>query len=317
MTTDPTKWGVSSLQLQRPEHVFFDGRVRPWEEAVFHVSSEAVVRGLNVFEGLKGHWQEKGDFAWRTLRRHYERMRRSARLLHIPVAFDYEGFIDACFALTEAELRPDKDLYIRATLFVVEGHYGEGTVSDLVLTAYTQEQEPPEPIEVGTSTWRRSPDVSMPARIKTATNYQIARLARIEGRGRGYEDMILLNQSGRVAEGIGACVLLVRNGRVYSPPASEGALESITLEIVSDLADSLGIPFERRPVDRSELYVADELGLTGTLSEITLIRGVDDMQLPEDTPILSGLEQRYREALLGIDPHPAVELSVVPGQASR
>jgi branched-chain amino acid aminotransferase len=310
--SDPTKWGVTTLQLQRPEHVFFDGQVRLWEEAVFHVSSEAVVRGLNVFEGLKGHWQASGGFAWRTLRRHYERMRRSARLLHIPMEFSYEEFVDACMGLTQVELRPEKDLYIRATLFVVEGHYGEGQVSDLVLTAYKQEKEPPAPIEVGTSTWRRSPDVSMPARIKTATNYQIARLARIEGRSRGYNDMILLNQFGRVAEGIGACVLLVRDGRVYTPPASEGALESITLDIVEDLAGSLGIPFERRPVERSELYIADELGLTGTLSEVTLIRAIDDVSLPEETPILSALERRYRDAMLGVDPHPAVELTVAP-----
>jgi branched-chain amino acid aminotransferase len=310
--SDPTRWGVASVQLQRPEHIFFDAQVRPWEEAVLHVSTEAVVRGLNVFEGLKGHWQQSGDFAWRTLRRHYERMCRSARLLHIPVNFDLDDFIDACFALTRAELRAEKDLYIRATLLVVEGHYGEGTVSDLVLTAYQQEKDPPEPVDVGTSTWRRSPDISMPPRIKTATNYQIARLARIEGRGRGYEDMILLNQAGRVAEGLGACLLLVRDGCIYSPPAWEGALESITLDIVGELAGSMGIPFERRPVDRSELYVADELGLTGTLSEVTLIRSIDDVALPDQAPILEAVGRRYREALLGIDPHPSLELLIVP-----
>jgi len=312
MKSDPTKWRVRTLQLQRPEHVFFDGQVRPWEEAVLHVSTEAVVRGLNVFEGLKGHWQENGDFGWRTLERHYERMRRSARLLHIPVEFDYDAFRDACFAITAAELRPESDLYVRATLFVVEGHYGEGTVSDLVLTAYQQPQKAPQPIDVGTSTWRRSPDLSMPARIKTSTNYQIARLALLEGRGRGYDDMILLNQSGRVAEGIGACILLVRDGRVCSPPPSEGALESITLTIVAELAASLGIPFERRPIDRSELYIADELGLTGTLAEVTMISSIDDLQLSTDRPVLSALERRYRNALLGIDPHPAVEFAFVP-----
>ncbi len=313
VTSDPSRWGVSSLQLQRPEHVYFDGKVRPWEEAMFHVSTEAVTRGLNVFEGLKGHWQEDGSFAWRTLRRHYERMTRSARLLHIPVAFDYEHFLDACFAITRVQLREDKDLYIRATLFVVEGHYGEGTVSDLVLTAYHQEKVPPAPIDVGTSTWRRAPDLSLPARIKTSANYIIARLARIEGKSRHYEDMILLNQAGRVAEGIGACVLLVRDGRVYTPPPSEGALESITLDLIGELAAVEGIEVQQRPIDRSELYIADELGLTGTLAEITRVRGIDDLALPEETPILSLLAQRYREAVTGTRPHPAVELDVFPG----
>ncbi len=277
---------------------------------MLHVSTEAVVRGLNVFEGLKGHWLQSGDFGLRTLRRHYERMTRSARLLQIPVAFDYDSFLEACYAITRAELSEEKDLYIRATLFVIEGHYGEGTVADLVLTAYQQEKEPPHPVDVGTSTWRRSPDISMPARIKTASNYLIARLARLEGRSRGYEDMVLLNQSGRVAEGIGACLLMVRDGMVFSPPASEGALESITLDIVTDLADELGIELVRRPVERSELYIADELGFTGTLSEVTLVNSIDDLELPGEAPVLSALEQRYRDAVLGIRPHPSVELSI-------
>jgi branched-chain amino acid aminotransferase len=311
MTTDPRQWGVASVQLQQPKNVFFGGRVRPWEEAVLHVSSEAVVRGLNVFEGLKGYWQESGAFGFRSLRRHYERMNRSARLLHIPVDFSYEEFVESCSALARAELTPENDLYVRATLFVVEGHYGEGTVSDLVLTAYQQEKAPPAPVEVGTSTWRRSPDVSMPIRIKTSANYHIARLARIEGRSRGYEDMVLLNQSGRVAEGIGACLLMVRDGRVYTTPPSEGAVESITLDILTELGKWLGIGFEQRPIERSELYIADELGFTGTLTEITPIRSIDDMALPQTRPILSELQDRYRAALRGTDPHPSVKMSLV------
>jgi branched-chain amino acid aminotransferase len=310
--SDPRSWGIKSLQLQRPDHVFFAGQVRDWDEAVFHVSTEAVVRGLNVFEGLKGHWQPDGRFGWRTLRRHYERMRRSAKLLHIPVDFSYDEFLDACFELSRAELRPEKDLYIRATLFVVAGHYGEGTQSDLVLTAYQQEKEPPHAIDVGTSTWRRSPDLSMPARIKTSANYQIARLARIEGRSRDYEDMILLNQHGRVAEGIGACLLMVRDGSVYTPPPWEGALESITLDLISDLAADTGVEVVRRPVDRSELYIADEVGLTGTLAEITRVRSIDDVELPAKAPVLTHLQERYRAAVTGVDPHPSAELGYVP-----
>lgn len=312
MVSDPSKWGVASLQLQQPDNVFFDGEVRPWEQATFHVSTEAVVRGLNVFEGLKGHWQDQGGFAWRTLRRHYERLLRSAKLLHIPVDPTFDQFAEAMFALTRAELVEEKDLYIRATLFVVEGHYGEGTVSDLVLTAYKQEKEAPDPVSAGTSTWRRSPDVSMPARIKTSTNYQIARLARLEGKSRGYGDMILLNQAGRVAEGIGACLLLVRDGRVYTPPPWEGALESITLDLISELGKSMGIEVVQRPVDRSELYIADELGLTGTLSDITRIHTIDDQELPAEAPLLSALQQRYRDAVTGVEPHPAVKMTVVP-----
>jgi branched-chain amino acid aminotransferase len=312
---DPTKWlpKTSALQLQKPDVVFFAGEIRPWDEAVLHISSEAVLRGLNVFEGLKGYWQHDGEFALRSLGRHYERLQRSARLLHIPVPVSYEEFESACFEITRALYRPDNDLYIRATLFVIAGHWGEGSVADLVLTAYQQDSEPPDPVDVGISTWRRPVDVAMPSRIKTSTNYQVARLARIEGRSRDYEDMILLNQADRVAEATAACVLLVRDGAVFSPPAYEGALESITVQMVDDLCASLGIEFSRRPIERSELRIADELGLAGTLCEVTQVRSIDGMELPE-APVLSAIERRYRDAVRGSEPHPRVELDVLPGR---
>jgi branched-chain amino acid aminotransferase len=311
---DPTKWstGLGSLRLQKPEWVFFAGQVRPWDEAVLHVSTEAVVRGLNVFEGLKGYWQQDGRFGFVRLKRHYTRLTRSAGLLYIPVTFSYDDFEGACVDLTRALYRPDKDLYIRATLFVVEGHYGAGTRADLVLTGYQQEQEPPPPIMMGVSTWRRAPDVAMPPRIKTGANYQVARLARIEGQSRGYQDMILLNEYGRVAESSAACVLMVRDGRVCTPPPSEGAMESITADVLTEIAASLGTEFERRPIERTELYVADELGLTGTLTEITLVQALDERPFPAETPVLSKLAGRYRDAVTGVEPHPAVELAMVP-----
>src|SRR5437764_7019732 len=109
MHADPAEWstGLGSLRLQTPDWVFFAGEVRPWDEAVLHVSTEAVVRGLNVFEGLKGYWQENGDLALRSLPRHFARMERSARLLHIPVPVAYDEFERACFAIAQALARTD------------------------------------------------------------------------------------------------------------------------------------------------------------------------------------------------------------------
>jgi branched-chain amino acid aminotransferase len=313
---DPTRWSTGTpgqeLRLQKPEWVFFAGQIRPWEEAVLHISSEAVVRGLNVFEGLKGYWQDDGGFGFVHLERHYARMTRSAHLLHIPIPVEYGDFERACFELARAVYRPESDLYVRATLFVVEGHYGAGTLADLVLTAYHQDKGAPEAIDMGVSTWRRPTDDAMPTRIKTGSNYQVARLARIEGQSRGYEDMILLNQSSRVAESTGACVLLVRDGRVSTPPPSEGALESITLAVVAQLAASIDVVFDHRPIDRTELYIADELGLAGTLTEVTLVRSLDEQPLPEAPKVLSALSKRYRDAVKGLEPHPVVKIALMP-----
>jgi branched-chain amino acid aminotransferase len=292
------------------------GKLCLWKDAVLHVGCEALTRGLNVYEGVKGYWQRDGRFGIVMLRRHYERLRRSARLLHIPCPWTYEDYESKIFELVGTLVERERDMWARTTLFVVEGHWGEGTVADLVITAYHQDKRPPEPINLGVSTWRRSVDVALPARIKTGTNYQVGRLARIEGRPLGCQDMVLLNQWGRVAETTGACILMVRDGVVYTPPATEGALESITLDLVEALARSMAIPFVRRPIDRTELLIADEMAICGTLAELPLVKSIEGQPLSESSPILSALQARLLDAVRGIDPHPAVELSMLPNASA-
>ncbi len=307
-----TSQALYSLGLQVPRFAYFQGDVRPWEEATLHISCEAVTRGLNVYEGLKGYWQaEEHAFGIVEMRRHYERLTRSARLLHIPVPVSYQQFQDACRKLVRRLYEPDKDMWIRAALYVIEGHWGEGTVADLVLTAFHQKKLAPSPVSVGVSTWQRSSDISLSPRIKTSTNYQVARLARIEGRGRGFSEMILLNQYGRVAEGTGACLVLVRDGCLISPPASEGRLESITLEVVRRICDLHGISFIQRPVDRTELYIADEMRLVGTLAELTPIAQVDDYKLPEVSPLTDHIAATFWDAVRGGATQKLLELTIV------
>jgi branched-chain amino acid aminotransferase len=308
----PSTKSLYSLGLQKPGLVYFQGGLRPWEEATLHISSESVTRGLNVFEGLKGYWRNDGKaFGVVQMRRHYDRLTRSARLLHIPVPVSYEQFLDACSKLLKALYEPNQDMWIRASLYVIEGHWGEGTVSDLVLTAYHQKKEPPAPVSVGVSTWQRPTDVTVSPRIKTSTNYQVARLARIEGRARGFSDMILLNQHGRVAEATGACVVMVREGCVITPPAYEGRLESITLEIVKAICQSLGIPYLERPIDRTELHIADEIRLVGTLAEMTPVTRVDEYELPGRWPVTESIAASFWNAVRGIAPHPAIDLTFI------
>jgi branched-chain amino acid aminotransferase len=293
------------------------GQLRPWQDAKLHVGCEALTRGLNVYEGLKGYWQADGQFGVVALKQHYERLRRSARLLHIPCDWTYDAYKGAIFELMGKLLRPETDMWARTTLYVVEGHWGEGTVADLVITAYQQGKQPPSPLSLGVSTWRRSSDNALPARIKTSSNYQVGRLARIEGRTRGCQDMVLLNEAGRVAEVTGACLLMVRNGTVFTPPATEGALESITLDSIESIAGSLEIPFVRRPIDRTELIVADEMAICGTLAELPLVRSIDGLPLPETSPILSRLQTHYLNAVRGITPHPAVPVTVLDSSPKK
>lgn len=299
-------------QLQRPEFAYMEGKLVPWEKTVLHVGCEAVTRGLNVFEGLKGYWQPDGSFKLALPRQHYERLCRSAKLLHIPMPVTYDEYLGAVDMLVGKLARPDRDMWARTTLFGVEGHWGEDTVADLVVTAYHQEKSIAHPIRMGVSTWRRSADVALPPRIKTGSNYEVSRLARIEGRLQNCDDMVLLNPSGRVAEATASCVLLVRNETVITPPATEGALESITLDTLETLAHTMGIKFVRRPVDRTELQLADELAICGTLHEVTLVKSIEGVVQPEKQPILGALQTRYLEAVRGISPHAAVEMVSLP-----
>jgi branched-chain amino acid aminotransferase len=291
---------MGKTKLQTPPYALKNGELIPWNDAVLHVGCEAVNRGLSVFEGIKGYWHADGGFGLLALRVHYERLLQSARLLHIPCPWSFEEFETHIVTLTKSLLVPENDLWIRATLFVVEGHWGEETKSDLIMTAYQSDKRTPSPINLGISTWQRSSDNSLSYRIKSAANYQVARLARIEGRERRCEEMILLNQWGRVAEATGAAVLIVRNGVLHTPSHTEGALESITIDITEVIANSMGIEFLRRPIDRTELLISNEICICGTLAELVPVAKVDDFDFNPTGPILQELRNRFSDIVRGV-----------------
>ncbi len=300
---------MTDTKLQTPKYALKNGELLPWNDAVLHIGSEAVNRGLSVFEGIKGYWRVDGEFGLLALRKHYDRLCRSARLLHIPFETSFDEFEAQVLTLTHALLQPGADLWLRATLFVVEGHWGENTRADFFMTAYQCSQELSSPVSLGISTWQRSSDNSVSYRIKSASNYQVGRLARIEGRTSGYDDMILLNQWGRVAEATGAAILLVRDGRVLTPDHSEGALESITVDIVEALACSLNVPFERRPIDRTELHIAQEIGLCGTLAELISGHSFCTVPLNQDVTTLKTLHDAFFDIVRGRRDLPQVEIT--------
>jgi branched-chain amino acid aminotransferase len=296
--------------LQRPAFLFARGAVRTWDDAHVHVATEAVIRGINVFEGLKGFWAVDGTFGIATLRRHYDRLHRSARIMRIPFTTSFEDYEAACHDLLARLLTRDRNMWLRTTLLLIDGHWGEGDVTDLVITAYHHPIGPAAQMATGVTAWRRANDNALPARIKTGANYLVARFSKIEGRSRGYREMILLNDAGRVAEFVSSAVLMVRDGTVITPPPSEGAFESITADLIETLARDLGIPFVRRPIERTELIVADEIASCGTLNDLVTITEIDGLRLGP-APILTRLNERYLAAVTGSDPHPSIDLSVV------
>jgi branched-chain amino acid aminotransferase len=237
-------------------------------------------------------------------------------LFHIPIRFTYEEFVAGLSALAEQLLVPDRDLWFRPTLYVTQGHWGEGTAADLVVTAFTQQKNDPDPMRLGVSTWRRAADVALPTRVKSSANYVGARLARIEVHRLGYDDAVLLNDAGRVAEATGACILIADRNGIASPPTSEGCLDSITLNAMELVARDMGLTFERRPIERSELLAADECGIAGTISELTLVEEVDGFRFGL-SGVLSQVRQRYIEIMRGEAVLPGIDLVPLIGGTGK
>ena len=301
----------SLIQLQRPALAAVNGELVAYEDVKVHISAEALTRGLSVFEGMKGYWDsESREFGIRSPRQHYARLRRSAAVLHIPVDFSYDEYRDSCLDLARALLTVERDMWFRATMYVVEGHWGEGTRADLVVTAFHQTKDLTPPMTLTVSSWRRSGDTHLPYRVKSSANFVVARQARIEASGRGFDDAVLLNDAGRVAEATGSSVVALRNEIVLTPPAYEGALESITLDVIERICHRDGLAFERRPMDRTELLTSDEVAVAGTITDLTPISQVDTAEF-RVAGVLSSLRDRYLSAMRRVVPLADVEFESV------
>lgn len=276
------------MALEQPPLLYFGRDIVPWETARVHVWTEVVLRAASVFEGIRGYWNAaESRHYFLHLERHYDRLERSARLAHIPFHLTRDELPTAVHKLTAA-LGYRQDLYLRPTLYLDSGRY----------TTDAQEQTsgffmPIFPVgRAGSiiagvrcmvSTWQRTPDEAMPARAKAAANYFNLRLARLEAESYGFDEAILLNSRGNVSETAGASVFVVRDGLVCTPATTESILESITRASAIELLRGRGYEVVERALDPTELYVADEVFLTGTLAEITPVREIDQHTIGRGT----------------------------------
>jgi branched-chain amino acid aminotransferase len=289
------------VELSQPESIWMDGAVRPWAEATVHVWSEVVLRAASVFEGLRGYWSPaESRHYFLHLGPHLARMHRSARLTGIPLELSDERFAGMLSELVAA-LRYREDVYVRPTAYLRSGRYqadADRLAAGFFMPVFPSPRDPS--IRTGirclVSSWRRADDETAPPRMKAAANYHNLRLARLEASAHGFDDAILLTGSGKVAETGGAAVFVVRDGVASTPRGTDSVLESITRDSAIALLGELGVPVREREVDRTELYIADEVFLTGTLCEITPVTAVDRFALPAPGPVTSLLQERYLAA---------------------
>lgn len=275
----------------RADFVWLDGRIVPWAEATIHVASEAVIRGASVFEGVRGYGNAEQDelYIFRNAD-HLKRLRQSARLLHMVMDYSDEELTTAFRELIRANgFR--RDVHFRPTVYFGDGessaaYLPEEIASGMFVIAV---QRPGgkalvEGVHAGTSTWRRNGDLAMPSRVKASGNYLNSRYAQVEARRNGYTAALMLNAAGKVAEGPAACFMMVKHGRVVTPPITADILESITRETLIELIRAeLGVEVEEREIDRSEVYAAEEAFFCGSGAEVTPMVSLDRFALGDGT----------------------------------
>lgn len=271
---------------QRPSYIFFDGKIVPYADAKVHVLSTVFKYAAAIFEGIRAYHNEHTDklYVFR-LKEHLDRLQELAKIARIPLPFTAEQIQDHLIKLIKKnELR--QDLHIRISAYVSEddGRLHSTSPIGLSMAAIPMGRydalAPTEGLRVGVSSWRRLSDELMPPRVKSIANYQNSRLALLDAQAAGFQDAILLDPRGKVSEGPGYNIFVVRNGQVMTPPVTSGILEGVTRDTLIRLFGEVhGMPVLQREIDRTELYVADEVFFCGSGKEVTPIGSVDHRQI--------------------------------------
>ncbi len=261
--------------------VYFDGRYMPMRDARVGILTHALHYGTGVFEGLRAHWDETQEelFIFRA-NEHYERWMQNCGILRIHIPHSPEELT----AITLEILRRNAfrtNVYIRPLAYKSAERVGVSLDDEdaFAITALPFGEYLPADrgVHAGVSSWRRIEDNAIPPRAKICGAYVNSAMASADARLSGFDEAILLNEDGHVAEGATCNIFLLRKGKLITPPVTENVLEGITRDSVMKLASSeLGIDTVERPVDRSELYQCDELFFTGTAVAITPVVRVDN-----------------------------------------
>jgi branched-chain amino acid aminotransferase len=294
------------MGIQSVEKIWLNGELVDWNDANVHVLTHALHYGTGVFEGVRCYETDKGPAVFR-LRDHYQRMERSARIFQMDIPYSVDDMMRATFDLiTTNGLR---ECYVRPLAYRGFGdEMGVNPAGNPVCVsiavwawgAYLGDEAASNGVRVTISSWKRADPNNIPPNAKATGAYISSAMAKLEATQMGFDEAIMLNPTGRVAEATGQNLFLVRNGEILTPPLVDGPLPGITRESVIQIAEDQGTPVYETSLNRFDLYTADELFLTGSATEIIPIREIDGRHF-EPGPITQALQQRYTEIIRGRD----------------
>jgi branched-chain amino acid aminotransferase len=295
--------------VEQAEVIWHNGELVPWEDAKVHVLTHGLHYGTGVFEGIRCYATDRGPGIFRH-RAHLDRLFKSAELYYMPIPYTIEELRAATHELIAAnELR---ECYIRPIAFRGYGQMGlypldapvEVSIAVWPWGAYLGEEGKRLGVRAKVASWRRIPHDALIPHAKASGQYLNSVLAKIEASKAGYEEAILLDSHGFVCEGSGENIYAVRDGVVYTPPQTAGILDGINRKSVLRITGDLGYEVVERDLARAELYLADEVFLTGTAAELVPVREIDDHAIGggKPGPVTVELQRAFDDALHGRNP---------------
>lgn len=285
--------------------VWFQGNLQNINEANINVLSPTVQYGLNVFEGIRCYLSldKKSLNAFR-LDDHIDRLYNSCKILKLRLAYSKSELVSAISKTISAN-QFQNDISMRVVVLVDKmGNWAYQDNCELLISPMEMQSNLMDEsgMTACISSWERISDRSMSPRIKCGANYMNSRMAQLEALENGYDMAIMLNRHGYVSEAPGSCLFMIKDGCLITPRSTDSILESITRDTVIRLAsDQLGIKVIERAIDRTELYLADEVFLCGTAMEIRSLFSVDKMEIGNGTvgAITSSIKDFYYKAIRG------------------
>jgi branched-chain amino acid aminotransferase len=287
---------------QKPKYVWLDSKIVPYESAKIHALSTAFKYAAIVYEGLRGYWNQQAEqvYIFRVAE-HLRRLEDSAKVARMIIPATRDEIEARIVDLAQANgLR--EDIHVRILVYVAadDGMLDSVDPVGIVIATmpmgrYPEQRQGDQALSVCVSHWRRNSDDGSPLRVKTTGNYFNSRLALLQARDGGYDDAIIVDSAGKVTEGPGYNVFLARDGRLTTPAVTHGILEGVTRDTIIRLQESAGSAVSQRTVDKSELYLADELFYCGSGKEVSAIRSVDGIRLRREAPgeITRSVSQSY------------------------
>ena len=309
--------------MRETEKIWMNGELVDWGDARIHVGSHGLHYGTGVFEGIRCYETPRGPAVFR-LTDHLKRLHHSAQLLYMELPYSVEELRAASQELITVNGLPE--CYLRPIAFYGYGELGVSTAGnpvDVVIMswpwgAYLGDEGLRNGIRVKISSWKRVGPNTIPHAAKATGIYLNSMLAVSEANRAGYDEAILLTDDGFVADGSGENVFVVRDGTITTPPLSTSILPGITRDTIIQIAQDLGHTVEERNLIRSDLYLADEIFMTGTAAEVTPIREVDDQEIGPPGPVTLEIQKAYLDTVRGVSerwPHWLEYATKTPAEA--